>query len=140
MVPPGAVVEPPVPGGTLAVVVPPGWDVPPVAVVVPPLTCPAAPVVPTGLVEPALELEPPVEESQPWSKGMAPAKSRATEPRVRACINFRVLVRIATSMMSSALRVLVDARVSNLASSDPRDNMGSSTSDRQHGSSTAVPR
>ena len=140
MVPPGAVVEPPVPGGTLAVVVPPGWDVPPVAVVVPPLTCPAAPVVPTGLVEPALELEPPVEESQPWSKGMAPARSKAAEPRVRACINFRVLVRIATSMMSSVSRILVDARPSSLASSARSKNDGSNSSDRQHDSSTTVPR
>jgi hypothetical protein len=63
-------------------------------------------VAPPELIDPALEPEPPVAEPQPWSKGMVPAKSRATEPRAKACITFRVLVRIATSMMSSVLRIL----------------------------------
>ncbi len=105
--PPGEVVFPPVLGGTL--VEPPFWGVPPVAVVEPPFTFPAAPVAPPGLVAPALELEPPVAELQPWSKGIAPARSRATEPRARACIAIRVLVRIAASMMWSVLGILLNA-------------------------------
>jgi hypothetical protein len=118
--PPGAVVIPPVsPPGSDVVppgsdVLPPGSDVappgavvvPPGAIVVPPLTLPAAPVAPPELIDPALEPEPPVAELQPWSNGMVPARSKAAEPRTRANVAFRVLVRIATSMMSSVLRIV----------------------------------
>jgi len=82
--PPGAVVVPPVLGGSL--VDPPGWGIPPVATVEPPFTFPAAPVAPPALVVPAFEPDPlPVAESQLWSSGIVPARSRATSPHESLC-------------------------------------------------------
>jgi len=52
-------------------------------------------------VVPAVGLEPPVAESQPCSKGNVPARSRATEPRTRASVTFRVLIRIVSSIIHS---------------------------------------
>ena len=66
------------------------------------ITPPVTPVSPPEPGAPAVEVAPPPpEELQPWDKVMAPASSRATEPRMRASVAFRVLVRIATSMVSS---------------------------------------
>ena len=51
---------------------------------------PPPPVTPPEPVAPALAVEaaPPPVESQPWSKVMAPPRSRATQPRKRTCIAF----------------------------------------------------
>ena len=125
---------PPVLGGILAVVVPPTWGFPPVAVVVPPFTCPAAPVTPAAPVVPPLVcVPPPVAESQPCRSGMVPARSKATEPRTRACVAFLVLVRIAASIVSSLLRILADALPLGWFRSAIWRNNGSNNSHRLHG-------
>jgi hypothetical protein len=104
----GVVVVPPVTGVVVVgvVVVPPVTGVVVVGVVVVP---PVTGVVVVGVVvwpPVAGWVEPPPLESQPWSKVTAPAASSTTQPRTRTCTAFRVLVRIASSMVSSVLCIL----------------------------------
>jgi hypothetical protein len=67
---------------------------------------PAAAVTPPEPGAPAVEVEPPPFELQPCSKVMALPSSRATHPRARASIAFRVLVRIDASMKPSVVRIV----------------------------------
>ncbi len=127
---PPPLVLPPVAGGVVVGVWPPLLVLPPVTggvvvgiVVWPPVTGGLVvgvvvwPPVTGGLVVGVVVwppvagwVVPPPDESQPWSKVIEPATSRATHPRTRACIAFRVLVRIASSIVSSVLRILANTR------------------------------